>query len=83
MLSIGSSELIVILIIALMIVGPKRLPEILRGAAKIYKSFMDAFNEAKKEIEDDVDDINIKKGLEERWKELLEADDDKEKKKKP
>jgi Tat protein translocase TatB subunit len=79
MLSIGSSELIVILVVALIIVGPKRLPEILKGAAKVYKSFMDAFNEAKKEIEDDVDDINIKKDIEQKWKEMLEDESDKKK----
>ena len=79
MLSIGSSELIVILIVALIIVGPKRLPEILKGAAKIYKSFMDAVNEAKKELEDDIDEVNIKKDIEQKWKNILEDEDDKKK----
>ncbi len=79
MLSIGSSELIVIIIVALMIVGPKRLPEILKGAAKIYKSFMDAVNEAKKEIEEDIDDVNIKKDIEQKWKDIIEEEDDKKK----
>ncbi len=75
MLSVGSSELIVILVIALVVVGPKRLPEVLRGAAKVYKSFMDAINEAKKEIEEDIDEVNIKKDMEEKWKEILDEDE--------
>ena len=74
MLSVGSSELIVILVIALVVVGPKRLPEVLRGFAKVYKSFMDAINEAKKEIEEDIDEVNIKKDMEEKWKEILNED---------
>ncbi len=77
MLSIGSSELIVILVIALVVVGPKRLPEILRGVAKVYKSFMDAINEAKKEIEEDIDEVNVKKNIEDKWKEILDEDDKK------
>jgi len=75
MLSVGSSELIVIVVIALIVVGPKRLPEVLRGAAKVYKSFMDAINEAKKEIEEDIDEVNIKKDMEEKWKEILDEDE--------
>ncbi len=79
MLSIGSSEMLVIIVIALVIVGPKRLPEILRGIAKVYKGFTDAINEAKKEIEEDLDEVNVKKDIEEKWKEILD-EDDKEKK---
>jgi len=75
MLSVGSSELIVIVVIALIVVGPKRLPEVLRGVAKVYKSFMDAINEAKKEIEEDIDEVNIKKDMEEKWKEILDEDE--------
>ncbi len=82
MFSVGSSELIVILVIALVVVGPKRLPEILRGAVKIYKTFMDAVNEAKKEIEEDIDSIDVKKDIEEKWKDILD-EDEKEKEKKP
>lgn len=81
MLSIGSSELIVIAIIALLIVGPKRLPEILRDAAKVYKNFMDALNEAKNEIEEDIDDVNIKKSIEDKWKNIVEEDGADEEKK--
>ncbi len=81
MLSIGSSELIVIAVIALLIVGPKRLPEILRDVAKIYKNFMDALNEAKNEIEEDVDEVNIKKNIEDKWKNIIEENDRDEEKK--
>ncbi len=77
MLSIGSSELLVIIVIALVVVGPKRLPEVLRGVAKLYKGFMDAINEAKKEIEEDLDEVNVKKDIEDKWKEILDEEDKK------
>ncbi len=77
MLSIGSSELLVIIVIALVVVGPKRLPEVLRGVAKLYKGFMDAINEAKKEIEEDLDEVNVKKDIEDKWKDILDEEDKK------
>ncbi len=83
MFSIGTPEIIVIAIIALFVVGPRRLPEILRGVAYVYRNFMKAIEELKKELEEDfeeVEDINPKKQIEKKWKEILEEDDDKEKK---
>ncbi len=81
MLSIGSSEMLVILVIALVVVGPKRLPEVLRGVAKVYKLVLDAINEAKRELEEDLDEVNVKKDIEEKWREIIEEDDDKDKEK--
>lgn len=82
MFSVGTPELIVIAVIALFIVGPRRLPEVLRGVAYVYKNFMKAIEELKKEIEEDleeVEDINPKRQIEKKWKEILEEDEDKEK----
>ncbi len=85
MFSIGTPELIVIAIIALFVVGPRRLPEILRGIAYVYKNFMKAIEELKRELEEDleeVEDINPKRQIEKKWKEILEEDEDKEKEEK-
>ncbi len=81
MFSIGTPELIVIAVIALFVVGPRRLPEILRGVAYVYKNFMKAIEELKRELEEDleeVEELNPKKQIEKKWKEILEEDEDKE-----
>ena len=40
--NLGLSELIVILIVALLVIGPKRLPEVARGLGEAFRSFQDA-----------------------------------------
>jgi len=85
MFSIGTPELMVIAIIALFVVGPRRLPEVLRGVAYVYKNFMKAIEELKRELEEDleeVEEINPKKQIEKKWKEILEEDEGKEKEEK-
>ncbi len=85
MFSIGTPEMIVIAIIALFVVGPRRLPEVLRGIAYVYKNFMKAIEELKRELEEDleeVEDLNPKKQIEKKWKEILEEDSDNDKKEK-
>ncbi len=82
MLSIGSSEMLVILVIALVVVGPKRLPEVLRGVAKVYRMVMSAIEEAKKELEENLEDVDVRKDIEDKWREIIEEEDDKEKKEK-
>ena len=40
--NLGLSELVVIAIIALVVIGPKRLPEVARGLGQAVKAFQDA-----------------------------------------
>lgn len=40
--NLGLSELLVILIIALLVIGPKRLPEVARGLGEAFRVFQDA-----------------------------------------
>ncbi|WP_022670527.1 twin-arginine translocase TatA/TatE family subunit [Hippea alviniae] len=85
MFSIGTPEMIVIAVIALFIVGPKRLPEILRGIAYVYKNFMKAIDELKRELEEDleeIDELNPKKSIQKKWEEFLEIDEEEKKDKK-
>ena len=40
--NLGVSELIVIFIIALLVIGPRRLPEVARGLGEAVRAFQDA-----------------------------------------
>ena len=40
--NLGLSEILVIAIIALLVIGPKRLPEVARGLGEALRAFQDA-----------------------------------------
>ena len=40
--NLGLSELVVIFIVALVVIGPKRLPEVARALGEAVRSFQDA-----------------------------------------
>ncbi len=46
MLGIGWMEMAVIVVVALVVVGPEKLPEAVRGVAKVYQGLRRAFTEA-------------------------------------
>jgi sec-independent protein translocase protein TatA len=54
--NIGPTELIVILIVALIVFGPKRLPEIGRTIGRSLQEFRRASNDLREELERDLDD---------------------------
>ena len=54
---IGTSEIIVILFVALLLFGPKRIPEIARGLGKGMNEFKKATSEIKKEINNEMQDV--------------------------
>ena len=58
MFGIGMTELIIILVIALIVIGPKNLPEVVRAIGKGYVEFQKIFREAKDGIDEEIKDIN-------------------------
>lgn len=57
MFGIGMSELMVILVIALIFIGPKNLPEIAKTLGKSYLQFQRAFRDMKGTIEEEIEEI--------------------------
>jgi len=53
--NIGPGELIVVLVIALLVLGPKRLPEVGRSIGDGMREFKDSLSGARRDDEDDED----------------------------
>ncbi len=51
--NIGAQELVLIFLVALLLLGPARLPEVARLLSKIVREIQKAFDEIKREISDD------------------------------
>lgn len=54
--SLGIGEILVILIVALIVFGPRRLPEMGRSIGKSMREFRQAAADLRAEIESDLDD---------------------------
>jgi sec-independent protein translocase protein TatA len=77
--SIGVPELIVILAIALLIFGPKKLPEVGRSIGKALREFRKTSDEIKEKIEEEIqaeefkdikEELNKKVGEDEEGKKI-------------
>jgi len=55
--SLGTPEILMILFIALLLFGPKRLPEMGKAVAKMVREFRSATNELKDTLEREVDEL--------------------------
>jgi sec-independent protein translocase protein TatA len=58
--SVGPTELILIFVIALLVFGPKKLPEIGRSVGKALREFKKTSEEIKSRIEEEIDASEIK-----------------------
>ena len=54
--SIGTPELLIIMLVILLLFGSKRLPELARGIGKGIRQFRDAMDDVKNEM--DISDID-------------------------
>lgn len=82
MFGLGMSEIILIIVIALVVIGPKRLPDIAKSLGKGYGEFKRSFGDLKQAVNmDDLDKpvsgsgkgANSKASSEERREEILET----------
>jgi|TARA_X000000368_G_scaffold199280_1_gene157404 sec-independent protein translocase protein TatB len=60
---IGFLEILIIFLIGIIIIGPKRLPELFKNILKLYKKLETKFSNFKKDIEDDIGTDEIKKDV--------------------
>ncbi len=57
MFGIGFQELILIMIVAIIVLGPKRLPEAARTLGKFFREFKSAVDEVKESVNTDLTSI--------------------------
>jgi len=60
---IGMQEIVLICVIALVVVGPKKMPELARALGKGYGEFRRAFDEMKRNVETDFQTDEIRRSL--------------------
>lgn len=58
MFNIGGGELLVVLLIAFIVVGPKDMPKIARWAGKCVRKIRSVFSEIKSEIDLGIDETD-------------------------
>ena len=63
MFQIGFLEILIIFILGLLIIGPKRLPEVLKILIKFYKRIENKLNTFKKDLEIDIGADELKKDV--------------------
>jgi len=61
LLFIGTSEIIIIALVVLLLFGGKKIPELMRGLGKGVKSFKDGVNGVSDEINNAANDDSAKK----------------------
>ena len=63
MFQIGFLEILIIFILGLIIIGPERLPEVIKTFIKLYERIEKKFINFKKDIEDDIGSNELKKDV--------------------
>lgn len=74
-LNIGSSEMILIVFVALLLFGGEKLPEIARGLGKGIRDFKDASDGVKREINNQINSYEEKREEQKRVEEVTKAED--------
>ena len=63
MFQIGFLEILIILILGLIIIGPKRLPDVVKTFLRLYKKMENKLSSFKKDIEEDIGADELRKDV--------------------
>ncbi len=63
MFQIGFLEILIILILGLIIIGPKRLPDVVKTFLRLYKKMENKLSSFKKDIEEDIGTDELRKDV--------------------
>ena len=63
MFQVGFLEIAIILILGLLIIGPKRLPDLIKTILKFYKKVQKQISNLKSDLEEDIGTEEIKKDI--------------------
>ena len=63
MFQVGFLEIAIILILGLLIIGPKRLPDLIKTILKFYKKAQKQISNLKNDLEEDIGTEEIKKDV--------------------
>lgn len=61
--SIGTSEILLIVFVVLLLFGGKKIPELMRGIGKGVRSFKEGVNGIEKDINKDIDSAGTKETI--------------------
>ena len=74
MFGIGTMELLVIMVVALLVVGPRKLPQIARSMGKAFGEFKRVSNDVKRTIDAEVQRVERQESTKKAKSELLAED---------
>ena len=77
MFGIGLPELIVIMVVALLVVGPSKLPDLARSLGKTFQEFKRMADDVKETLEDETSDVKDSSEQQAESKEEPEKESDK------
>jgi len=63
--SLGLPEIVMISVVALVVIGPKKLPEVAKMVGKAMRDFRKTVNEAKSTIENEINKVDMMKDIKE------------------
>ncbi len=58
-LAIGTTEIVLIVLVVLLLFGGKKIPELMKGLGKGVRSFKEGMHEVEKDIKSDSDDRKV------------------------
>ena len=61
--SIGTSEILLIVFVVLLLFGGKKIPELVRGIGKGVRSFKEGVNGIEKDINKDIDSVGTRETM--------------------